>query len=94
MKKSQKHYVANQRNLGAINGHVEEVFSGHNVVKSFNADSKVQTQFENINSKLYSAALKMQFYNSLFMPLMSYIPMLINNLVLCIGVLLCIYNFT
>ena len=73
MSKSQKYFSAQQNDLGAINGHIEEVYTGHNVVKVFNGSKAAKTTFEGINEKLYSSAWKSQFLSGLTMPLMSFI---------------------
>lgn len=73
MSKSQKYFSAQQNDLGAINGHVEEVYTGHNVVKVFNGSKAAKQTFEGINAKLYNSAWKSQFLSGLTMPLMSFI---------------------
>ena len=72
-KKSQKYFVAQQVGLGNVNGHVEEVYSGHNVVKLYNGGKAEKNAFEEINGKLYSSAWKSQFLSGLMMPLMGFI---------------------
>lgn len=71
--KSQKHFTAQQNQLGVINGHIEEMYTGHNVVKVYNASRKSKKKFENINGELYSSAWKSQFFSGLMMPLMSFV---------------------
>ncbi len=73
MSKSQKHFIRQQRELGRINGHIEEVYSGHNVVKVYNGVDKATREFEEINDKLYDSAWKSQFMSGLMMPLMNFI---------------------
>ena len=73
MSKSQKHFIRQQRELGRINGHIEEVYSGHNVVKAYNGIDKATREFEEINDKLYDSAWKSQFMSGLMMPLMNFI---------------------
>ena len=73
MAKSQKHFIAQQRGLGAINGHIEEVYSGHNVVKVYNAGKSSKKTFEGINGRLYESGWKSQFMSGLMMPLMSFV---------------------
>ena len=73
MSKSQKHFIRQQRELGRINGHIEEVYSGHNVVKAYNGVDKATREFEEINDKLYDSAWKSQFMSGLMMPLMNFI---------------------
>ena len=72
MKKSQKHFFAQQVSLGAVNGHVEETYSGHNVVKVFGAEKRVTQTFNTINGKLYTSAWKSQFLSGLMMPIMNF----------------------
>lgn len=73
MKASQKHFVANQRNLGAINGHVEEIYSGHNIVKAYNGEYAAIKRFEEMNEALYESNWKSQFFSGLMQPLMGFI---------------------
>ena len=73
MAKSQKFFSAQQRDLGAINGHIEEIYTGHNVVKVYNGSRAAQKTFEEINGKLYNSAWKSQFLSGLTMPLMSFV---------------------
>lgn len=73
MGKSQKYFARQQRFLGDINGHIEESYAGHNVVKAYNAERKVKKTFDDINYKLYSSAWKSQFLSGLMMPLMTFI---------------------
>jgi len=72
MAKSQKYFSAQQNDLGAINGHVEEIYTGHNVVKVYNGGKAAREMFESINGKLYASAWKSQFLSGLTMPLMSF----------------------
>lgn len=73
MGKSQKHFVAQQRELGKINGHIEEIYTGHNVVKVYNGEKAALMTFEEINEKLYNSAWKSQFLSGLMMPIMGFI---------------------
>ncbi len=73
MGKSQKYFARQQRFLGEINGHIEESYSGHNVVKAYNAENAVKSVFDNINYKLYQSAWKSQFFSGLMMPLMTFV---------------------
>lgn len=72
MKKSQKHFKAQQENLGDINGQIEEVYTGHNVIKAYNAGEMVIDEFEETNKKLYTSAWKSQFLSGLMMPVMQF----------------------
>lgn len=71
--RSQKYFSMVQNELGNINGLVEEVYSGHNVVKVYNGKKEVEKEFDEINDKMYMAARKSQFYSGLMMPIMSFI---------------------
>lgn len=73
MSKSQKHFLAQQIGLGAINGQIEEVYSGHNVIKVYNHSKKAKEEFEDVNTKLYASAWKSQFLSGLMMPLMNFV---------------------
>lgn len=73
VKKSQKYFIAQQKYLGEINGQIEEVYSGHNIVKSFNREGIVLDQFDKTNDILYSSAWKSQFLSGMMMPIMSFI---------------------
>jgi ATP-binding cassette subfamily B protein len=73
MRNSQKYFKIQQNELGAINGHIEEIYSGHNVVKVYNGSREATEKFESINDKLYHSAWKSQFLSGLMNPLMSFI---------------------
>lgn len=73
MSKSQKYFTSVQQGLGNINGHIEEVYSGHSVVKVYNGEKEVNKEFDLINEKLYKDARKGQFYSGLMGPLMGFI---------------------
>lgn len=73
VKRSQKHFFAQQRMLGEINGQVEETFSGHAVVKAFNQEESVVAKFNESNAKLYEAGWKSQFLSGLMPPAMSFV---------------------
>lgn len=71
--KSQKYFAAVQKGLGDINGVVEETFTGHNIVKVYNAKDEVNKKFDAYNDKLYEDGKRSQFYSGLMMPLMNFI---------------------
>ncbi|MGB3366995.1 MAG: ABC transporter ATP-binding protein [Acidaminobacteraceae bacterium] len=71
VKRSQKHFKDQQKYLGNVNGHIEEMFSGHVVVKTFNGEEKSAKTFEELNDKLYGTAWKSQFLSGLMMPAMT-----------------------
>ena len=73
VKKSQPHFSEQQTYLGHINGHVEEMYSGHNVVKAFNGEASSFETFDHYNTTLYSSAWKSQFLSGLMMPMMTFI---------------------
>lgn len=73
MSKSQKYFKAQQEDLGNINGHIEEIYAGHNVVKIYNGEKEAGKVFENINGSLYKSAWKSQFLSGLMMPFMGFI---------------------
>lgn len=92
MGKSQKYFVRQQRLLGEIDGHIEEVYAGHNVVKAYNAERAVGRQFADINYKLYTSAWKAQFFSGLMQPLMAFIGNLGYVAVCVAGALLVSYD--
>ena len=73
MGKSQKYFARQQRYLGEINGHIEESYAGHTVIKAYNAEGKVKATFNEINYRLYKSAWKSQFFSGLMMPLMNFV---------------------
>lgn len=73
MTKSQKYFKAQQRTLGEINGHIEEIYSSLNVVKAYNGGKAAIKQFEQINNDLYESGWISQFLSGLMMPIMSFI---------------------
>lgn len=70
---SQQYFGAQQKALGAVNGHVEEIYTGHNVVKAYNAERGAKETFDQINDDLYQSAWKSQFFSGIMMPLMNFI---------------------
>ncbi|WHY88811.1 ABC transporter ATP-binding protein [Neobacillus novalis] len=72
-KKSQQFFKGQQKSLGQLNGHVEEMYTGHKVIKVFGHEQKSIEQFEEINEKLYQSGWKAQFVSGMIMPLMSFI---------------------
>ena len=73
MKFSQKHFVAQQKYLGDINGQVEEIYSGQNVVKVFNQEKASTERFDKTNGKLYESAWKSQFLSGMMQPIMVFV---------------------
>lgn len=73
VKASQKYFVAQQKYLGKINGQVEEVYSGHNIVKAFNKEEDMQKEFDETNAVLFQSAWKSQFLSGMMMPIMTFV---------------------
>ncbi len=73
MKHSQKYFQAQQDYLGRVNGQIEEKFGGHDVVRVFNKEQDVLTEFERDNGKLYESAWKSQFFSGMMMPIMQFV---------------------
>ena len=73
MKHSQKYFIQQQNSLGDVNGHIEEMYGGHQVVKAFNGEEKSVEQFEKYNESLYTSAWKSQFFGSLMMPISNFV---------------------
>ncbi|MBU5455526.1 ABC transporter ATP-binding protein [Caproiciproducens sp. MSJ-32] len=73
MGKSQKYFASQQKELGQINGHIEEIYSAHNIVKVYNGEDEAINKFEEINERLFDSARKSQFLSGLMMPLMAFI---------------------
>ena len=89
LKRSQKHFANQQRTLGQLNGHIEEMYTGHQVVKAFGHEKKAMAEFDEVNEELYDAGQKAQFISGIIMPMMSFI----GNLKLCAN-LYCRWNFS
>ena len=73
VKFSQKYFRAQQKVLGTVNGQVEEVYSGHNVVKAFNREDAVLNDFDEANDRLFESAWKSQFLSGLMQPIMTFV---------------------
>lgn len=73
IKKSQKYFKEQQKALGKVNGHIEEIYGGHNIMKAFNAEEEAVSQFKKINEELYDSAWKAQFLSGMMMPIMNFI---------------------
>ncbi len=73
MRHSQKYFRGQQEYLGNVNGQVEEVYGGHNIVKAFNKEDDVIRQFNETNGKLYDSAWKSQFFSGMMMPIMQFV---------------------
>jgi ATP-binding cassette subfamily B multidrug efflux pump len=73
VRKSQKYFKKNWDYLGHVNGHIEEMFGGHNVMKAYNGEEKSIKQFDGFNNELYDAGWKSQFLSTAMMPVMTFI---------------------
>lgn len=82
-KRSQKFFAAQQKEIGALNGHVEEMYTGHKIVKSFGHEKDSIEEFKNINDRLYNAGWKAQFISGIIMPMMRFVSN-IGYVVVCV----------
>lgn len=73
IKHSQKYFKQQQESLGEINGHIEEMYGGHMVMKAFNGEEKSIDKFQNVNDKLYKSAWKSQFLSGMMLPVMAFV---------------------
>ena len=73
IKKSRKYFRQQQKNLGDMNGHVEEMYSGQDIVRVYGATAQAKAEFKRINGNLYESAWKSQFFGGLMMPFMGFI---------------------
>lgn len=71
--KSQKYFVSQQAYLGHVNGQVEEVFGGHNIVKVFNGEERAEEEFKKVNRELYKSGWKAQFLSGMMFPIMNFV---------------------
>ena len=92
MKHSQKYFQDQQKYLGEVNGQVEEIYSGHTVVKAFNKEDDVINEFEKTNEKLYSSAWRSQFFSGIMMPIMQFVGNLGYVMVALLGGFMVIKN--
>ena len=90
--RSQKYFDRKQEELGKVNGHIEETFSGLEVVKTYNAKEQVLEQFNNLNDNLYNASWKSNFLSGLMPPIMNFISDFTYILVCVIGAYLTLNN--
>lgn len=84
-KRSQKQFVRQQKELGALNGHVEEMYTGHQIVKVFGREQQSLEEFDDINGRLYDASWRAQFISGIIMPIMSFIGNIGYVLVAVVG---------
>ena len=92
MGKSQGFFRSQQKYLGEVNGQIEEVYGGHNVVKVFNKEKDVVEEFEKVNKELYNSAWKSQFFSGIMMPIMQFIRNLGYVVVAILGGFMVIKN--
>ena len=92
LKKSQKYFIKRQEELGKLNGHIEEIYSGHNVVKTYNGEEKALKEFNEINEKLYDCNRKSQFLSGIMQPIMGFIGNFGYVCVCVVGALLVMNN--
>ncbi|TQR20286.1 ABC transporter ATP-binding protein [Psychrobacillus vulpis] len=85
LKRSQKHFADQQRTLGQLNSHIEEMYTGHQVVKVFGYEKKAIAEFDEVNEKLYDAGRKAQFISGIIMPMMSFIGNISYVLISVVG---------
>lgn len=85
LSRSQKHFADQQRTLGSLNGHVEEMYNGHQVVKAFGHEEESVAEFDKVNEELYNAGWRAQFISGIMMPLMSLIGNISYVLICIVG---------
>ena len=88
LKKSQKYFVKRQKELGDLNGHIEEIYSGHNVVKAYNGEEEALKEFDRINENLYNCNRKSQFLSGIMQPIMNFVGNFGYVVVCVVGALL------
>ena len=85
VKKSQKYFSANSKFLGEVNGHVEEIYSGHLIVKTYNYEDDAIEKFDDLNGKLLDASFKSQFYSAIMHPVTGFLGNLTYVIVCLVG---------
>lgn len=90
--RSQKHFADQQQSLGALNGHVEEMFSGHKIIKAYGHEEESINTFNQYNHQLYDSGWRAQFFSGMIMPLMNFINNLGYVLVCVVGSILVLKN--
>ena len=93
LKKSQKYFIQRQVELGNMNGHIEEVYSGHNVVKVYNGKKQADEKFDTLNEKVFDAIRKSQFLSGLMQPIMAFIGNFSYVVVCVVGALLAMNGY-
>ncbi|MBQ7653883.1 MAG: ABC transporter ATP-binding protein, partial [Clostridia bacterium] len=92
IRKSQVYFKRQQKELGDLNGHIEETYSSHDVVKAFNGEESERKKFHALNEKLFDSAWKSQFCAGIMMPLMNFIGNLAYVVVCIVGAVLAVNN--
>ena len=92
VKISQKYFIQQQKSLGELNGIIEENYSAHNIVKTFNAEVKAQLEFEMVNKSLKTSSFKSQFLSGTMHPVMHFINNIVYVLICVVGGILAIDN--
>lgn len=90
LKRSQKNFSDQQKTLGELNGHIEEMYTGHEVIKAFNREEQSIKTFKKVNDELYEAGRRAQFISGIIMPLMSFVGNLTYVLISIFGGILVI----
>lgn len=85
LKRSQKHFSKQQKTLGQLNGHIEEMYTGHEVVTAFGREESSVKEFKEVNEELYKAGNKAQFISGIIMPLMSFVGNISYVLISIVG---------
>ena len=93
LKKSQKYFIQRQVELGNMNGHIEEIYSGHNVVKVYNGKKDANEKFDKLNEKVFDAIRKSQFLSGLMQPIMAFIGNFSYVVVCVVGALLAMNGY-
>ena len=93
LKISQKYFIRRQKELGILNGHIEEIYSGHNVVKSYNGEKEALKEFNKINDRLYECNRKSQFLSGIMQPLMAFIGNFGYVMVCVVGAILVMNDY-
>lgn len=91
-RRSQKYFAAQQKELGILNGHVEEMYTGHQIIKAFGRENESIARFDEINQRLYHAGWKAQFVSGIIFPLMNFISNIGYVLVCVVGSILVMKN--
>lgn len=90
--KSQKYFIERQVELGNLNGYIEEIYSGHNVVKAYNGERLANEEFDTLNKKLYNCNRKSQFLSGMMQPIMMFVGNLGYVAVCVVGAILASNN--